>query len=59
MGNTWQLKGMEQMTTEEYYNGIYKRMAVMKDLRQQDEGYTREASRDYLDSINRKNRTGL
>jgi hypothetical protein len=59
MGNTWQLKGMEQMTTEEYYDGIYKRMAVMKDLRQKDEGYTRESSRDYLDSINQKNRTGL
>ena len=57
--NTWQIKGMESMTTEEYYDNIYKRMAVMKELRQKENGYTRESTRDYLDQINKKNRTGL
>ena len=57
MGNTWQVKGMEQMSTEEYFDEVYRRMAVMKEKRSQEEGYSREAARDYFDSINAKNRS--
>ena len=55
--NTWQINGSDNMTTEEYYQEIYRRNRAIKDLRQQEKGFTREAGQDYLESINKKNRS--
>lgn len=59
MKNTWQVKDMERMSTDEYYQEIYRRNREMKDRRMQEDGYSREAAHDYFDSINKKNRSSL
>jgi hypothetical protein len=49
--NTWQVKGMQDLSTEEYYAAIYRRNRDMKDRRMKEKGYTREAASDYINSL--------
>lgn len=55
--STWQVENIDDMTTEEYYQEIYRRNREMKDRRMKEEGFTRESAQDYLNSLNKSNRS--
>jgi hypothetical protein len=50
-GNSWQIEGMESMTSDEFYKAINKRNKAIKDKRYQ---YSpREPVSDYLSSLSK------
>lgn len=53
LSNTWQIAGMDNMTTEEYYAAINKRILDMKDKRRSTEGSSNTMVNDYFDSLSR------
>lgn len=53
LSNTWQIAGMDNMTTEEYYKAINKRIVDMKDKRRSTEGSSNTMVNDYFDSLSK------
>jgi hypothetical protein len=53
--NTWQMPGMDNMSTEEYYAAINKRILDMKNKRKASEGSSQTMVDDYFESLNRSN----
>jgi len=53
--NTWQMPGMDQMSTEEYYAAINKRILDMKNKRIASEGSSQTMVDDYFDKLSRSN----
>ena len=56
MRSMWDIPDLEKkdLTREEYYKAVQSRLHEMKMKRQESEGYTREATNDYLDNLNKK-----
>lgn len=54
IGSTWNVDGMEQMSTEEYYKAINQRNHEIKALRKKSATYEREPVNGYLNSLNKK-----
>ena len=53
LSNTWQIAGMDNMTTDEYYKAINKRIVDMKDKRRSTEGSSNTMVNDYFDSLSK------
>lgn len=53
--NTWQIANMDNMSTEEYYAAINKRILDMKNKRKASEGSSQTMVDDYFESLNRSN----
>jgi hypothetical protein len=51
--NTWQIPGMDNMSTEEYYAAINKRLLDMKSKRKITEGSSNTMVNDYFDSLSK------
>lgn len=54
LSNTWQMPGMDNMTTGEYYAAINKRIVDMKNKRKFTEGSSNTMVNDYFESLSRK-----
>lgn len=54
LSNTWQMPGMDNMSTEEYYAAINKRIVDMKSKRKFTEGSSNTMVNDYFESLSRK-----
>jgi len=55
--STWNVPGMQSMSTEEYYQSINQRITDMKVKRKEMGVYDPEPGRSYLDSLNKRNRS--
>lgn len=53
LSNTWQMPGMDQMSTEEYYAAINKRILDMKNKRKVTEGSSNTMVDDYFTSLSK------
>jgi hypothetical protein len=53
--NTWQMPGMDNMSTEEYYAAINKRILDMKNKRKASEGSSQTMVDDYFESLRKSN----
>lgn len=57
LSNTWQIEGMDQMSTEEYYQKINERNTQMKQMRKaKGEPYGSAATEDYFAFLEKKKR---
>ena len=55
LSNTWQMPGMDNMTTDEYYAAINKRIQDMKNKRKAAPGFNSATMvSDYFDSLSKK-----
>jgi hypothetical protein len=53
--NTWQIKGMENMTKDEYYKALMDRQQKIRLVRMEQEGRRhREPLADYYETLSRK-----
>jgi len=52
--STWQIPGMDKMTTKEYYEAINQRLGEIRNMRKSDPGYDRDGSASYMASLSRK-----
>jgi hypothetical protein len=57
LSNTWQMPGMDHMTTEEYYAAINKRIVDMKNKRKFTEGSSNTMVNDYFESLSKPRNT--
>ena len=53
LSNTWQMPGMDHMTTDEYYKAINKRIVDMKNKRKSSEGSSNTMVNDYFESLSK------
>ena len=51
--NTWEMPGMDNMTTDEYYAAINARIVSMKNKRKQTPGNSNTMVNDYFESLSR------
>ena len=60
LSNTWQIEGMDKMSTEEYYQKINERNTEMKQLRKKrGEPIGSQATESYFELLNKKTRERL
>lgn len=52
--STWNVPGMESMSTEEYYRAVNSRLNKIRDARKSSDEYERESSKNYIESLARK-----
>ena len=53
LSNTWQIEGMDNMTTEEYYSAINKRLLDMKKKRKVTDRSSNTMVTDYFESLSK------
>lgn len=53
LSNTWQMPGMDNMTTDEYYAAINARIVSMKNKRKQTPGNSNTMVNDYFESLSK------
>lgn len=58
LSSTWEVEGMDSMTTEEYYAALNKRNIAINDERKKKAGpgYDRNPGDDYIEGLNKRNK---